>query len=83
MVSYSQLRILALYKFIAEQVQCPKGAATVSDPKGDGTVFVKFTSRTGFSSNDMSRRFSRSLEGTDRRAVQTDTNKFRLALDQF
>ena len=78
-------KLNALHMLIVERVgnsdRFPR--FEVSDPKSDGTVFVRFISREGYSASTMCNHFVGVLVGLNLPHQQTDTNKVRVALDLF
>ncbi len=83
MVPHGKARLKALEQFILANATVYSSAFEISDVKGDGTVFVRFRSSPVYSAISIAEAFRDALNGHKLQFVQTDDNKFRLALDQF
>lgn len=78
----SRARLRALRSFLLTLGMSP-AAFEVSDVKGDGTVFVRFRSVDGESSNELGERFQEALEGHGLPYMMPEVTKFRIELARF
>lgn len=83
MVHDSKRLTQALIDFIMSNVSGHRTSFEVSGPKRDGTICVRFRSSPVDSSLELSFRFADVMTRATKDFVQTDDNKFRLALGQF
>lgn len=83
MVHNAKALTKALEAFVLENVSGHRTSFQVSDPKSDGTVFVRFRSSPCDPAVVLAGGFSRALSARNLAFVQTEDNKFRLPLAQF
>ena len=83
MVHDSKRLIRTFIDFVSANVSGHRTSFEVSDVKRDGTICVRFRSSPVDSSLELASRFAAAMTQATKDFVQTDDNKFRLALDQF
>lgn len=83
MVHNSRSLVRTLEAFIVGNVSSAPRSFSVSDPKADGSVTVRFRSSAAVSALELSDVFGAALVGTGRCFKRTDDDRFRLPLGQF